>query len=230
MEKRRKDYDANEREKSLIEKQGKLFRQRYELAKEKIAQLSALGAKETLEQQAQALKKAKRTGEENVESTLKKANEAYAEFQRVSGLITALRENVELGEKTLIVLLEEGGFTRVDEAETLLNAVGDETRAKAETKAFFEEFTALLARVQETDEKKFSAYDETSLRLAEEHKRVTQEEAERLTAQLASEETELKTLEKLLQKRRELEKELWRKRDTKPSATSLNSSFEATVF
>lgn len=230
LDKREKDYEANEREKTLLEKQGKLLRERYERAKEKIALLETLASKETLLAQEKAIKAEKAQKEKEVEEKGKKATDCYAETQKIDGRLSALIKSVEEFEKALEKAFTESGFFSVEKAYEQIRLVGDEKEATDKVKEFFEEFGSLTRRRKETDEKKFIDFDEETLILARESKTKAVEETERLNRLIGAEEREVTALEKLLEKKRALEKELLEKEKYKNLCDELKQLLRGNRF
>lgn len=208
LEKRRRAYEENESKRKLLEKQGELLRQNYQIAQEKIASLKELGTETALSERLNALKSAQAQARSRMENMQSSLAELYAKSERLQGVIEEQEKREKEGKEGLQNALKAGGFESENDALTLIAKTGDETLAKAKLQAFFEELSACKRRLAETDEQKFSAFDENALTLLQTEKRERKQKIDEWNRLLGSYEREKKTLLALQEKYGALQKEL----------------------
>ncbi|MBO5480288.1 MAG: SMC family ATPase [Clostridia bacterium] len=213
--KRQIAYLANEEKKNNIKQQGELLRANYENACERTAQLHALGSKETLEGQLEALENQKRQAQAAVDTATERANILLSEYNTKTQLALSFAQQEKEGETALRTSLRENGFASVDEASDLLARLGDSATAKEQTDTFFKRFDVLKAQIESTDTSVFATLQEnayTNARLDYQQTALKKDETLSQKARLQSEYNRLLILrERYL----EYEKELTQKQKYK---------------
>lgn len=160
VQKRKRLYEDNEAEKELIKKEGKIYREEYERAKEKIAAVEKLGtlkdAKETLER----LKKKKEDQERAKQEAEKDLAAVTAALKEKTAFEARCAQELKRAEKAFEDSLKENGFETETQAREQLLLVGEEEKTKRETDEYFSRLGALEMRMRETDEKAFQDANE----------------------------------------------------------------------
>ncbi len=208
LEKRKREYDANETKKNLLIEQGKIYRQSYEAAKAKVEFIKDTGSAEALEKSLKCLQQEKAAAQKNVEAATEKVNFFLTETEKQKGIFV-LRESMEQNlAKTLERVIKESGFLSVEEAKTLLRELGDEETLLTECKTFFERYELYRHKCEETDTSCFADYDEEDVSKAKEARIAAQEEKDACTRRIAACEAELARLSGLREKYLAFENEL----------------------
>ena len=215
LEKRKRAFDDNESKKNLLIEQGKVYRQNYETANEKIVFVKDLGTVEGVEKQLQFATAEKATAQKQMDATQEKVQSLRAELEKQNGLVAMFSEMEISLKRELDETVLNSGFSCVDEARELLARLGDEQKVKAECKQFFEKYELYKHKRDEVDKEKFARYDEGSLQTAREKKEAAQAEKDLRNRKVASCETELARLNELREKYRAFEKSLTEKEKRK---------------
>ncbi|MBS5022187.1 MAG: SMC family ATPase [Firmicutes bacterium] len=207
LEKRKKAYEENEREKARIVEDGKHYRERAELARQKIAFAKDLGTPEEVTRHIETLRGAKKRSEDNIRSYEEKVSALSAEREKQKAFAEthALREKETREE--IETLLKENGLENVTAARSLALEIGDGKRAKEECDAFFDEYNVVGRKLAEIPAEKFDGFSAESLVLLESEKRRLSLEKDSLLREIAVGEKEIERLGALQEKYRELEKE-----------------------
>lgn len=208
LDKRYRAYKDNESEKALLTKQGKLLRQAYETASEKIAFLKDLGTEAEARARLDEIRKAQAAARARAERLADETAQSYAEAQKQKGLAETYAKMQETQTAQLDGALQEGGFETAAEAYALVRELGNAEAATAELKAFFEDYETTKRRKAETDTEKLNAYDETALARAEAKARDCREAANALHRELGATEKHLQTVAEAYEKYKKLEAEL----------------------
>ncbi len=211
LENRRLAYEANEKEKKLIETQGLLLRQNLALAMEKIADLKDLGTEKELVNALDGLNKSKTDGQAMLERTQTLANGYFADMQTQEKMAALHEEREKELQESVLALLQENGFESEAQALALVDSVGDYARMQKACNNFFEEYELTRRQVEETDKTKFDGFDENALLHASEVVAEDRERRDRLVRSLAVKENTLKRLDELREKYKEQMKELAQK-------------------
>ena len=208
LEARKRAYDENELKKSALTEQGKLYRQAYDSATEKIRAVRELGDLHVLEKSLQALQAEKAAAQRKIEHAQATERDARAESVKAQGLFD-FHKNAENGLRQHVqTALKEHAFESVETARQLLRAVGDENTVKAECDGFFEKHAFYKNKIAETDLGKFAEYDTDAVRTATERREAAQREQSALTGKLAAGKAELDRLLLLREKYRGLQQQL----------------------
>lgn len=230
LEKRRRDFEANETQKRLLSEQGKLYLQAFETADKKIAFVKDLGSVEELQTALEKHKKAKETAQKAVDDAQAATHALAVEREKYNGEIsTYARMEISL-KKELQEALQSSGFADAGEAKALLARLGDEEQAKAVCKSFFERFERAKGNYEETDAAKFINYDENAAVSAREEKLAAQAAKDACNKALAAGETELKRLLALREKYAAFEKELCEKEKIKKLCDELRALVRSNRF
>ncbi len=223
LEKRRADFDANEKQKQLWIEQGKIYRKAYEEASEKIAFIKDLGTVNEIEARLKEAQNAKQSAQARAEEIDKKVQQLHTEAEKQKSLYE-LHLKLETSLQTALAqCLQEGGFESVESARALIARLGNEEQVKKECKTFFDKYEVLKAKYEETDEKKFFGFDETALSQAKEQKRILQAQKDEINRRIAAYETELKHLQALRERYKAFEKELTAKEKQRDLCDELRS-------
>lgn len=228
LEKRQRAYEENEAKKSLLIEQGKILRKNYELATEKTAQLKTLGTEETVFNKLKRLKQEQAAAQSAIESALERANGAFAEQQKQSGLFALYEKQSEELSVELQKSLKESAFENEAEALSLIKSLGDVERAKKANAEFFEEYGACKKQYQQTDA--VISYDETAFAQALEDKNAAQSRQETLLQEIGGGENKLQRLLALKEKYKELQKELTEKESKQKLCDELRSLLRSNRF
>ncbi len=230
LEKRKRAFDDNEAKKNLLIEQGKLYRQTYDAANEKIAFVKDLGTIEGLEKQLQVATAEKATAQKQMDSAQEKAQSTRAELEKQNGLISMFSE-MEISLKLdLDEAVKNSNFSCVDEARDLFIRLGDEEKVKTECKQFFEKYELYKNKRDEVDKEKFVSYDEGALLSARENKAAAQAEKDLRNRKIAACETELARLIELREKYRAFEKSLLEKEKRKNLCDELRGMLKNNRF
>ena len=208
LEKRRRAYDENEHNKKLITEKGKVLREHYNLAMEKIAAVKDLGTEQQLSARLEKVRKAQRDANLAVEKEQAAVGNYFAEAQKQDGLYTLHSQAEEEGLRALAACLQESGFDNEKQAVALIENIGDEERAQRETQRFFEEYEHLRRTYEDTDKAKFENYDENAFANANRILQETEREKDVCLGNIAAKENALKRLLDLREKYREQANEL----------------------
>ena len=203
IEKRELAYRQNEKEKEFYTIQGKILREAYETARDKVADIRALGTETEVGASLQALKDAQKQAQDRLEQTNGKLSQAHAEWQAQKALHEKLSETATEIEKTLALSLIENAFESVDEAQALLKQMPQ----PKEVDEFFQEYKATRLRIEETDESKFNGISVDALERAETLLAQLQSREAETSRDLGATETRLQNLLCAREKYKELEKE-----------------------
>ncbi len=223
LEKRKIAYASNEEKKKLLIEQGRIYRENHNLAKEKIAFVKDLGGLSELERSLENAKNAKTELLKEVEQVKEKANAFFAESEKQKG-VYALHESMEKSlSEELKNALRVSGFQSVEEAEILVERLGNASAVMEECKRFFEKYDACKTQREETDVLKFVDYTENVAESARREKILAQEKKDELNRSIAAKETALQNLLELQKKYCELEKELTEKRKRKDLCDELRA-------
>ena len=208
IESRKNAYEDNERKKANIIEDGKHYRERFELARQKTERVKGLGTAEEVKKHIETLKAAKKRAEEKIRAAEEKLSGLKAE--RESG--KTLSESYAAQEREALAalkdLLAENGFESADEARALAAEIGDGKRVKEECDEFFEAYAVLKKRRSEIPDGKFDGFSEEALFALRTEKRTLEAEKESLLGKVAVGEREVNRLKELKEKYKGLEKEL----------------------
>lgn len=230
LEKRKRAYDTNESRKLTVRERGEILRKSCEEAKEKIAFVKDLGTLKDAQQNLVALKEMQKLLSERVEKTQESLVKQFAEKQKQEGLVALLEKTYVEQETALEQALAENGFSGVEEAEQLLAFVGNGERAKAECRAFFDEYGVCLHKYEAIDKEAFVRFDETRLPRANENKRAAQAQLNVLHQKIGASETQKNRLLILREKYKEQTKELAEKEKYKNLCDELRSLVKSNRF
>ena len=208
LEKRKRVFEENEHKKKLLIEQGKILRQNYETAMQKTAAIKHLGTAFDLKTKLDALKNKQNQDKKKVEELQQSASELYAKTQKSEGLCALHEKTLQTAKTALKSALEENGFENETQAFSVLQSIGEETKAKAECEAFFKEYDIKKHEYERADKEKFLCFDETQTPALRENKRLAQSAQDDLHRKIGAEETELSRLLALREKYKEQEKEL----------------------
>lgn len=230
LEKRKQQYDANEIRKNLLIEQGKIYRESYNAASEKIAFIKDMGTSNDLKTQLEALRKEKENATKAVEEAQAKVNAFFAEAEKQKGLVAVRAAMEESLSEALDGALAQSGFSSADEAGALIAKLGDENAVKADCKAFFDKYELYKNKCEETDGGKFKEYSENALIQARENKLLAAERKDELNRAIATAEAELKRLVELREKYRAFEKDLAEKEKKKKLCDELRTLLRSNRF
>ncbi len=208
LEKRRLAYEANEHKKQLLAERGANLRESYREAEAKIQSVKGLGDLETLSRRMQALKAARQEAKAQREKAQEKVSVCLAEREKRAGLLSMQKQTTAQSESAFKKALAETGFADSKEALTLIEEIGDAERAKAECKAFFENYAVVSGEQAKTDVRKFQGFDEQAITRTLGEKEIARERFESCSRTLGAYEKELERLERLKAKYQEQQKQL----------------------
>ncbi len=215
IEKRKKAFEDNEREKKRIADDGKHFRERFEAAKKKTELVKDLGTLEETKKQTDTLKAAKKRAEDSLREIERKIAFLKAEREKQTTLAeTYAQQEAEAG-ASLDAFLKDNGFASVTDARALVAQIGDAKGTKEKCDAFFEEFNACKKRFAEIPADKFQGFSEERLNELQRCKRELSAGKETLLGRIAVGEKEIARLESLKEKYKTLEKEYKKKKREK---------------
>ncbi|MBQ8395236.1 MAG: SMC family ATPase [Clostridia bacterium] len=223
-------YQANEEKKNLIAEQGKLYHDQWNAAKEKTAIVNELGSEQALTARLRKLQEGKRAAQSKIDELQTRMQKCHAEAEKQTGLYEKGLETEKLLTAALTRALEENGFANVDEATALIRRLGDENSVKNECEAFFNRYTLLKGKYEETDSEKFANFDENEVGAALDKKRTAQFLRDTLQKDIAAGESELKRLLEQREKYKVFEKELHEKQKEKDICDELRSLLKSSQF
>ena len=192
---RQRDFALNEEKIAWITQQGKQLKQTYTLALEKIAHVQGLGTEEALTQKLNHLKAEQTETQSRIERFQAEINGYLADEQAQKELY-ALHANTE---KTLAAAVEStlqaNGFQTENEANALIEKLGDGLAVAQECKNFFEEYEVCHRQYAQMDISKFDGFAET---LVEEERQTLATEKEAHDTLVRSLNFKEATIERLL--------------------------------
>jgi len=230
LEKRKRVFDDNEAKKNLLIEQGKVYRQTFDAANEKIAFVKDLGTIEGLEKQLKEATAEKTAAQKQMDFAQEKAQSARAELEKQNGLIAMFSEMEISLKRDLDEALKNSGFSCVGDARDLLVRLGDEEKVKTECKQFFEKYELYKNKRDEVDKEKFVSYDAGALQAARDKKAAVQAEKDLKNRKIAACETELARLIELREKYRAFEKSLLEKEKRKNLCDELRGMLKNNRF
>ena len=230
LQKQESAYEISEKKREEISKQGKVYHEIYDDLSKKNALVKDLGTPAELENTLKALQNAKQTAQAKLDRAQETLNGWRAHLETQNALITRYAEEEKALKNALKTALQESGFRAVEEAEGLLEKLGDEAMAKAECKEFFDRFELLKNKYEETDKNKFAAYDPAAVARALEQKNGAAAFCDELTGKLAAAENERARLLAIREKYREFEKELAEKEKERKLCDELRSMLKGNRF
>ena len=208
IEKRRRAFEDNRREMQNVVSDGKHYRERLQIAEQKIAMIKDLGTPEEVEKQIAAATKAKERAEEEIrrdeEKTAALTGEAAACRAREKGAGQREKE----AEEALCALFAESGIPDETQARSLALEVGDEKRARRECDEFFAGYAAAAAGLKEYPKGKFDGFSEEKVREAEEKKKFLSQKNGALLQEIAVRGKEAERLSGLRARYLEIEREM----------------------
>ena len=215
VDKRERAFKENESKKELIKEQGRILREGYNIAAEKIALVKDMGTASELTAKLDILKNEWKTAKETLEKLQAQTNAFHAETEKQTGLAQLHKRTREKCETALAASLQENGFSDETEAQRLIAAFGNGERAEQKCQAFFEEYAHAKKEYAKTDERKFEAFDETALSQAAQIKAQARANLDRCNQTLGALEKELSRLLVLKEKYKEQTKQLSEKEKQK---------------
>ena len=223
IKKNKEAFEFNERQKTFIIDQGKAYRAAWEAAKNKTAEIHALGELADLEEKLRLLQLAKQNLQRNIDTATDKVNALRTEQQTQKTLFIqgAQREEALLAE--LQKSLTENGFATADEARALLRGIEDAERAKEDCQKFFDEYSLTKLRYEQTDKAAFEGFDEETLTRTRVRKEESGALRDSLRKKIAYAEAEYNQLLEKRKKYAEFEKELKEKEKTQKLCDELRS-------
>lgn len=207
VEKRKRDYEANEREKERIVEDGKHYRERLEAARQKIALVKDLGTIDEVKLHIETVKAAKKRAEDKIRSAEEKISASAAEREKQKALAESHAERERETRAELEKLLKENDFADVSAARALAAEIGDGKRAREECDGFFERYGVCRHKLSEIPEGKFDGFSAERLAALEQNRRLSELKKEELLRAVAVGEKELERLNGQKEKYRALEKE-----------------------
>ncbi len=230
LEKRAREYESNEEKKRNVTNLGRMYKDAWQKAQEKNAQIRELGTEGELQSLLGRLQKEKNSAQARVDGLQEQSHAFRAEAEKQTALYTKALEQSQSLRLALENALTESGFSSVEEAETLLWRIGDEQKAKAECKAFFDRYQLLCDKYEETDERKFIGFDESVFEQAKAEKAAALQARDELNRAIASSSTELIRLIALREKYAAFEKELAEKEKEKALCDELRALIKNNRF
>lgn len=230
LEKRKREFEANETQKRLLSEQGKVYLQAFKAAEDKITLVKDLGSADALAEELKRKQKEKEIAQKAVETAQAEVNALVAEREKYNGQITTYIRMESTLAQELQAALTDSGFANAAEAKALLVRLGDEERAKTACKSFFERFERAKGNYEETDATKFANYEEGAAERARAEKQAAQTAKDDCNKNLAASETELKRLLALRKKYAAFEKELLEKEKTKKLCDELRALVRSNRF
>lgn len=155
VKKRKELYETNEREKELIAKEGRIYRDEYERAKEKIADVEKLGTLKDAEEKLERLKKQISAQEEEQKTAETNAISLAAAVDTKRQIETLAQKSLDTATEKLKGSLLENGFVSETDAREKLLSVGSEEQTRKEVDSYFSKLGAIQMRKNETDENAF---------------------------------------------------------------------------
>ena len=230
LETRFRNYEANEKEKALLTKQGTLLRQNYERAAAKIGFIKDMGTLDETRARILEIKTAQENAQKALEKAQKDANDALVQTQKWAS-VQALKERETAEKETLLKAeLLKNDFLDASEAKTLLQTVGDEEKTKADCKKFFDEYGACLHKYESVDESKFVLYSDELLKTLQQEKESAQAQLNEWNKKLGGLEQEKQRLLEQKRKYEALEQELKEKEKYKILCDELRSMVKSNKF
>ena len=233
VEKRKLDYETNEKEKAFIIKQLNAYQALMESVQAKTQAVRALGSLAELQAELKRWQDSQARAKQALESSQKNLQALTAQVEKNK----ALHAHCTGQEAQLFAHLRkavaDGGFASEQEAYTLLKTIGDERSAKADCDTYFSRLAVAESKCAEMDEEKLvriTAFDENALWRAEENKRTAKDALAELQRRLTVAETENKRLQELREKYREFEKELQKAEKQKKLCEALYGMLKGNKF
>ncbi|MBQ2769569.1 MAG: SMC family ATPase [Clostridia bacterium] len=230
VEKRKRDYEANETKKQALAAQGAIYKATLDAATAKTAELNALGTLSDIEDELNALQKSRAAAQARVDTAQEAQNACFARMETQKGLYEkcvlaegALKENLQKA-------LQDNGFAFLDEAKSLIERVGDVHKGKEECNTFFERYAALQRTYEETDERAFADFDETALTVARETLSLAREERDRLYGEFAAKKSDFVRIANLHERYKVFEKELIECEKEKKTCEELKNLLKGNKF
>ncbi len=229
-DKRQMAFHENESKKKLLIEQGRILREGYTIAAEKIALVKDMGTASELAKKLDEWKKEWKEAKERLEEWQNQTHALHAEREKQTGLAQLYKRTREKCETALAACLQESGFSSVAEAQRLIETLGGGERAMQKCQAFFEEYAHAKKEHAKTDASKFTDFDETALARATQTKAQARERLDRCHQTLGALEKELGRLLALKEKYKEQAKLLAEKEKHKNLCDELRSLVKSNKF
>lgn len=224
LEKRRLDYETNEKEKAFVIKQLNAYQALLESVQVKTQAVRALGSLAELQAELKRWQDSQTRAKQALETSQKNLQALTAQVEKNKALHAHCTGQEAQLLAHLCKAVADGGFDNEQEAYTLLKTIGDERSAKADCDTYFNRLALAESKYAEMDEEKLArltAFDENALCQADENKRTAKEALAELQRRLTVAETESKRLQALREKYKEFEKELQKAEKQKRLCESL---------
>lgn len=229
--KKRKDlYDENEKEKQLVAQEGKIYREAYERAKDKIASYEKLGTLSQAEALVESLKKQISAQEERLKTAETNALTLAAAVETKKELEKSALEKVQLAEKKYQESLQENGFETETQAREILSLIDSEEKTRKEVDEFFARLNSLHMRKKDTDEKAFQDANEEYLTQLLLKKETLSKEKSELLGEIAVRKEKIEELKIRKEKYKELEKQYLSAKETSDRWDKLKQLIDKNKF
>ncbi len=230
VEKRKRDYEANETKKQALAEQGAIYKKTLETAEAKAAEINALGQLTEIEKELNALQKARASAQAGVNIAQEERNAWFAKMEKQKGLYEKCVSLERALETSLQTALQDNGFSSVDEAKTLLQRLGDGNKVKEECAEFFRSYAALQKICEETDEKTFADFNDDDFIKAKESFSLAKTERERLYGEFAAKKSDFNRLTELHERYKKFEKDLIEGEKEKRTCEELKNLLKGNKF
>ncbi len=233
VEKRRLEYETNEKEKAFVVKQLNAYQALLESVQAKTQALRALGSLAELQAELKRWQDSQARAKQALEAAQNKLQALTAQGEKYKALHAHCAEQDAQLLARLNAAITDGGFASEQDAYTLLKTLGDERSAKADCEQYFNRLAVAESKYAETDEEKLArltAFDGDALWQAEENKRTAKGALAELQRRLTVAETESKRLQALREKYKEFEKELQKAEKQKKLCESLYGMLKGNKF
>ena len=230
IEKRKKKYQDFKEQESRIIEDGKRYREEYNEAQVKIAFVKDMGGLDEVRQKREALRKEKERAASAKQAATDQANACFSEIKAQTLLKDSYAKQAVAQEKALQTELSARGFDSLQQAETLLEKVGDVERAKTACEQFFQNYNLLIKQTQQAYEKEFDSFDESQLQAARAQKLALNELKLSLNSEIAVGEDNVNTLKEIQKKYLAYQKELVEKEKQKRLWEQLKSLVRGSQF
>lgn len=224
VEKRRLEYERKEKEKAFVLEKLKTYQALLDSAQAKTKSIRLLGELSALQAELVRWQDSQSRAKKALEDAQGELQDLTAQGEKYKALYAHCIEQETLLLARLRKATEEGGFADEQEAYSLLEALGDEKKARAECDAYFQRLALAENKRAEIDESKaasFALFEESALIEAEEKKSAAKTTLAELQRRLTVAETENKRLQELREKYKDFEKQLQKAEKQKRLCESL---------
>ncbi len=230
IEKRKKRYEEYQEQEKRIVEDGKRYRALYNEAEEKIAFVKDMGSVDELTARRESLRKDKAAAEEEKRLAQTSKSNFEADVKAQTALLSTYQKQAEGERAKLQEALDGYRFDGLDSVKSVLQKVGDIAAAKDDCEKFFEKYTLLKTQREQAYDEKFEQFDAQALEKARAEKQALGLLKDKLSAEIAVSEDNLKSLQETRQRYLMYQAELAEKQKSKGLWEQLKSLVRGSQF